>query len=176
MSATESANSAWKLSEEEGGILAGRWWKWAVSTPDDRCPVRDTTGEHAAWKQPADLWFLAGTYGGRVERRCDVDARRPHFFPVLNMRSPAKDRQNMAVAHAEASLNGIPLPLREFSGFFRAGLVRSFAWGVWGGLAPLAPGQYVLEISGRSSNGFWVDTTYHLNAQAQSAIPGRCHA
>ncbi|MCX4536044.1 hypothetical protein OHA79_13165 [Streptomyces sp. NBC_00841] len=79
MSGTESVDSTWKLSNEEGGALAGRWWKWALSAPDDRSPVKDTTGEHAAWNQPDDLWFLAGTYGGRVVRRCAIPSDRPVF-------------------------------------------------------------------------------------------------
>ena len=55
---------------EQGGELAARWWQWALSAPDDRSPVSDTTGEFAGWRQPDDVWFLAGTYGGRVVRRC----------------------------------------------------------------------------------------------------------
>ncbi|GAA2981240.1 hypothetical protein [Streptomyces fulvorobeus] len=168
MSGTESVDSTWELSGEEGGALAGRWWKWALSAPDDRCPVQDTTGEHAAWKQPGDLWFLAGTYGGRVVRRCAVPADRRLFFPVLNMqhtRSYSRVPRSMAVAEADASLNGVPLPLREFTAAFRTGLVQRYAWGVWGGVAPLTPGAYVLEIRARATNGFQVDTTYHLESK-----------
>ncbi|MFF1419957.1 hypothetical protein [Streptomyces sp. NPDC058280] len=169
MSGTESIDSTWKLSDKEGGVLAGRWWKWALSAPEGRSPVRDVTGEHAAWNQPNDLWFLAGTYGGRVVRRCAVPSDQPVFFPVLNMqhtRSYSKVPQSLGVAEATALLNGIPLALQEFSAPFRTGLTRRFAWGIWGGIAPLTPGQYVLEIKARSTSGFWVDTTYHLEAQA----------
>ncbi|MDW4905826.1 hypothetical protein RB628_10900 [Streptomyces sp. ADMS] len=45
---------------------------------------------------------------------------------------------------------------------FRVTLRRRLAWGIWGGITPLAPGQYVREIEGSERNGFWVDTTYHL--------------
>lgn len=31
---------------------------------------------------------------------------------------------------------------------------------------PLTPGEYVLEIKAKSTSGFWVDTTYHLEAKA----------
>ncbi|MER5274733.1 hypothetical protein ABT025_03120 [Streptomyces sp. NPDC002809] len=168
MSGTEQAGGTWKLSEDEGGVLAGRWWKWALSAPDDISPVRDETGEHAAWRQPSDLWFLAGTYGGRVVRRCAIPSGKPLFFPVLNMqhdRSHSKVPKSLDVVEASAFLNGLPLPLQEFSAPFRTGLIRRFAWGVWGGIGPLAPGQYVLEIKGRSTNGFWVDTSYHLDVK-----------
>ncbi|KIF02286.1 hypothetical protein PL81_30775 [Streptomyces sp. RSD-27] len=169
MSGTEAIDSMWKLSEKEGRLLAGRWWKWALSAPEELSPVRDETGEQAGWNQPDDLWFLAGTYGGRVVRRCVIPSTRPLFFPVLNMqhtRAHSKTPLSLAVAEAKASLNGIPLPLQEFSAPFRTGLTRRFAWGIWGGIAPLAPGEYVLEIKAASTTGFWVDTTYHLEAQA----------
>lgn len=169
MSGTGSVDSEWKLSGEEGGRLAGRWWQWALAAPEGRSPVEDTTGEHAAWNQPDDLWFLAGTYGGRVVRRCALPSDRPVFFPVLNMqhtRSYSRVPQSMRVAEATASLNGIALPLREFTAPFRTGLTQRYAWGIWGGVSPLLPGQYVLEIKARATNGFWVDTTYHLESVA----------
>ncbi|MER6678252.1 hypothetical protein [Streptomyces sp. NPDC000983] len=168
MSSTGAMDSTWVLSDKEGGKLAGRWWKWALSAPDDLSPVRDLTGEHASWSQPNDLWFLAGTYGGRVVRRCEVPSGRPLFFPVLNMQhtmSYSKVPQSLSVAEATAFLNGVPLTLQEFSAPFRTGLTRRFAWGIWGGILPLAPGHYVLEIKGRSTDGFWVDTSYHLEAK-----------
>lgn len=158
----------WELSESEGGALAGRWWQWAMSAPADASPVRDRTGEHAAWNQPDDLWFLAGTYGGHVERRCVIPSRTPLFFPVLNRqhdRSYSKVLQPIKVAAASAFLNGLPVMLQEFSGEFRTGLTHRFAWGLWGGIEPLIPGQYVLEINGRSVEGFWVDTVYHLDVR-----------
>jgi hypothetical protein len=167
MSGTVSGGATWRLGDEEGGALAGRWWKWAMSAPDDRSPVRDTTGEHAAWNQPDDLWFLAGTYGGKVTRTCPLPAARPVFFPVLNIqhtRGHSKTPLTLPVAEAAAHLNGVPLGLSEFSGQFRTGIQRRYAWGLWGAVAPLLPGQYVLEIKADTGQGFRVDTTYHLTA------------
>ncbi|MFE9906791.1 hypothetical protein [Streptomyces clavifer] len=169
MSGAGPVGGTWRPSVEERGALAGRWWQWALSAPEEQCPVKDTTGEHAAWGQPDDLWFLAGTYGGRVVRRCAIPSDRPVFFPVLNMqhdRAYSRVPRSLPVAEATASLNGVPLPLQEFSAPFRTGLTQRYAWGVWGRIEPLAPGQYVLEIKGRSTNGFWVDTTYHLDCAA----------
>ncbi|WP_166027649.1 hypothetical protein [Streptomyces chilikensis] len=168
MSSAQSAGGLWRMDEDDGGHLAGRWWKWALSAPDDRSPVRDTTGEHAAWNQPADVWFLAGTYGGRVERRCAMPAGRPVFFPVLNVQHTweySQDHLTMRFERADASLNGVRLALREFRGGFRLDGERRLAWGVWGGLEPLAPGHYVLEIKGKAGD-FLVDTTYHLTVTA----------
>lgn len=159
---------SWEPTDQEAAVLAARWWKWALSAPDNRSPVLDTTGKHAGWKQPADLWFLAGTYGGRVVRRCELPTGRRIFFPVLNTQSLVRGSKapvSMPVAHAEATLNGVPLPLQEFTSEpFRVGLLRRHSWGIWVAMAPLPPGQYVLEIKAASADGFWVDTTYHLNA------------
>ncbi|WP_254407038.1 hypothetical protein [Streptomyces sp. GMY02] len=163
-----AGDRSWSLTDEEGGALSARWWKWALSAPRRRSPVLDRTGEHAGWKQPKDLWFLAGTYGGRVVRRCEVPTDRPVFFPVLNvqyLRQTSRKPLTLAVARAEAYLNGAPLPLREFTAKpFWAALTPRDGWGIWAGIAPLAPGQYVLEIKASTVEGFWVDTTYHLSA------------
>ncbi|WP_424216629.1 hypothetical protein ACN20G_31380 (plasmid) [Streptomyces sp. BI20] len=161
----EIIDGSWQLGDTEGALLAGRWWRWAMSAPGARSPVSDETGEHADWNQPADVWFLAGTYGGRVVRRCAVPAGRPLFFPLLTVqhtRAHSRVPLRLGVARAEASVNGIPLRSREFAGTFRYAWRRRFTWGVWGGIAPLAPGEYVVEIRGESDTGFLVDTTYHL--------------
>ncbi|MFG3345230.1 hypothetical protein ACGF1Z_09200 [Streptomyces sp. NPDC048018] len=161
-----SDTGTWQISESEGGVLAARWWQWALSAPEDLSPVADRTGEHAGWQQPDDLWFLAGTYGGHVVRRCEIPSGRPLFFPVLNRQHTkhhSRTPLTLDVVEAQAFLNGVPLPVREYtSPFFRVDLRMHVAWGVWAGIAPLTPGQYVLEIKGRATSGFWVDTTYHL--------------
>ncbi|MET9125888.1 hypothetical protein [Streptomyces sp. NPDC004528] len=161
-----NAEGIWQLTPQEGGKLAARWWKWALSAPDDRSPVTDQTGEFADWKQPRDLWFLAGTYGGRVVRRCQVPAQRRLFFPVFNTQRRSRFTPTpmlVDVASAEAAVNGLPLPLQEFTSKpFRTGLYRRVAWGLWCGLEPLPAGQYMLDIKARTTGGFWVDTTYHL--------------
>jgi hypothetical protein len=158
--------SVWALSEQEGGVLAARWWRWALSAPGDYDPVEDDTGDFADWRQPDDLWFLAGTYGGRAERRCAIPADRPLFFPVLgaqHTRWHSREPLRLPVVTATAHLNGLPLPLREFSSPpFRIRVRRRLAWGLWAGLTPLIPGEYVLEIKAAALNGLVVDTTYHL--------------
>ncbi|MGI5377171.1 hypothetical protein ACQEV2_23590 [Streptomyces sp. CA-251387] len=156
-----------ELGPERGGELAARWWQWALSAPDDRSPVRDRTGEFAGWRQPDDVWFLAGTYGGRVVRRCSMPSGRPVFFPVFNTQRAqtltSREPMVMEVAEAKAFLNGAPLPMHEFTSKpFRAALRRRIAWGLWCAFDPLPVGHYVLEIKARTTGGFWVDTTYHL--------------
>ncbi|KOX07309.1 hypothetical protein [Nocardiopsis sp. NRRL B-16309] len=159
-------DGTWRISAGEGVELAGRWWRWVWSAPQGGDPVGDTTGRYAAHDQPDDLWFLAGTYGGRVVRRCEVPTGRPLFFPVLNCVNKSravKEPVGMPVARADAHLNGVHLPLEEFYGRFRGPLwSRWYTWGLWGAIAPLNPGGYVLEIKADTGQGFWVDTTYHL--------------
>jgi hypothetical protein len=158
----------WQISDEEGGRLAARWWQWAQSAPEDRSPVADTTGEYAGWQQPDDVWFLAGTYGGRVVRRCEIPAGRPLFLPVLNRvhtKAHSRTPLGLEIARARAYLNGGPIPFRRFTTQpFRMGDRMYLSWGIWAAVTPLLPGQYVLEIDAASTGGFHVDTTYHLTA------------
>ncbi|MEV7544432.1 hypothetical protein [Streptomyces sp. NPDC089915] len=161
----------WQVGAAEGGRLAARWWKWVLSAPQEENPVADSTGAYAGRRQPGDLWFLAGTYGGRVVRRCEVPTGRPLFFPVLNTRRPAvpflTKPWRLETTRASAALNSSPLPLREFTSKpFPVLGIPQVAWGLWCALDPLPAGQFVLEIDAAAANGFWVDTTYHLTVTA----------
>ncbi|MCX5195044.1 hypothetical protein OOK31_14220 [Streptomyces sp. NBC_00249] len=161
----------WQVGAAEGGRLAARWWKWALSAPADQSPVADTTGAYAGRRQPQDVWFLAGTYGGRVVRRCSIPAGRRLFFPVLNtqrMVVPFVTKPwRMEITRASAALNSSPLDVSEFaSPVFQIMGIPRVAWGLWCALDPLPPGQFVLEIDASAANGFWVDTTYHLTVEA----------
>jgi hypothetical protein len=68
--------------------LAVEWWKWAVRRPKGEDPVSDRNGRRCAQGQPDAVFFLAGTSGGAVRRRCEVPAERPLFFPVVNVLCP----------------------------------------------------------------------------------------
>lgn len=67
------------------GEWSERWWQWALSIPAEVNPVLDTTGANCAEGQVDDVWFLAGTFGGTVERTCDIPEGKPIFFPVVNV-------------------------------------------------------------------------------------------
>lgn len=168
----------WRMGAAQGGRLAARWWKWALSAPREQSPVSDTTGRHAGWRQPEDLWFLAGTYGGRVVRRCSIPTGRPLFFPVLNTQCRAvpfvTKPSVLAVARASAALNSTPLTVSEYrSKTFHALGTTRVAWGLWCGLTPLPPGQFVLEIDAATTSGFRIDTTYHLTVTQSGIGPGK---
>lgn len=146
-----------------------------------RNPVSDRTGAFAAEGQPADVWFLAGTFGGAAHRRCVVPAGRPLFFPLINMfrntflfvglKAPV-----LPHASGSAELNGMPLeshavtnqrkfPVAAVTGgpFGVSGRLNLRAWGLWSHVDGLGPGDYVLEIRGEAApGGFWVRVGYEL--------------
>ncbi|MEU0544813.1 hypothetical protein [Nocardia sp. NPDC005978] len=164
---------------------AARWWQWALSIPVAKNPVVDETGEHAAEGQPADVWFLAGTFGGKVSRTCAVPHGRPLFFPAFNMLRPVRrtglfttDKRVPVIptASGHADLNGVPLPVLEVtnatpfkihaaaaSPFDYSGTFKATAWGLWCTLDNLPRGNYVLTLGGEfEPGGFWVEATYDL--------------
>lgn len=64
---------------------AARWWQWALAQPVSTNPVVDGTGEFCGAGQTGPVWFLAGTFGGSVIRRCAVPAGKALLVPVLNL-------------------------------------------------------------------------------------------
>ncbi|MFI6323767.1 hypothetical protein ACIBG8_40000 [Nonomuraea sp. NPDC050556] len=142
--------------------------------------MADPTGAFAAEGQPDDVWFLAGTFGGKAKRSCHVPAGRPLFFPLVNICGPAllSGGRKLVVPSAVggADLNGVPLPAVEVHnqrpfrlkpvkgspmsiGVFR----RARAWGLWTTIDGLEPGSYFLEIRGEfEPGGFWVAVDYSL--------------
>jgi hypothetical protein len=76
------------------GEWGARWWKWFYEIPmksnDAGMPVctvpsQDPTGAYCAINQSGDVFFLAGTAGGMVERDgCVVPLGKAIFFPIFN--------------------------------------------------------------------------------------------
>jgi len=64
--------------------LAVEWSRWAMAAPYTRSPVADPTGAWCNTSQSPELWFLAGTYEGAVERSCTIPEDTPLFFPLLS--------------------------------------------------------------------------------------------
>jgi hypothetical protein len=73
------------------GEWAARWWQWALGAPVATNPVLDSTGEDCAVGQSGHVWFLAGTFGGTVERTCTIPVGTSLFFPVVNFASIATE-------------------------------------------------------------------------------------
>lgn len=62
-----------------------KWWEWAQIEAIESNPIHDPTGENCAVNQAdPNVWFLAGTTGGSVERSCTIPASKAIFFPLLN--------------------------------------------------------------------------------------------
>lgn len=61
------------------------WWEWAQIEPIENNPIHDPTGEKCAVNQfDPDVWFVAGTTGGTVERECTIPSSKAILFPLLN--------------------------------------------------------------------------------------------
>jgi hypothetical protein len=66
------------------GDWTAKWWQWGYSIPKNINPAYDDTGKNCAQKQNGPVWFLAGTYGHPVNRKCDIPAGKAILFPILN--------------------------------------------------------------------------------------------
>ena len=164
--------------------LPARWWAWAAAAPADRNPVADRTGRWCAEGQPADVWFLAGTFGEEgVRRRCTVPAGRPVYLPLLNRVCPLESGRSAESAiegcafadrRTSATLDGRALRAKEdtsggafhLEGAEALGLGAGdvVAWGIWAGPVTLAPGRHTLVISGSAAD-FAVGVTYTLTVR-----------
>lgn len=69
------------------GEWTEKWWQWVLSIPQDRNPLLDPTGKFCGDGQSdQNVFFLAGTLGGKAERVCTVSSDKALFFPILNIR------------------------------------------------------------------------------------------
>lgn len=55
-----------------------------MSIPSSDSPVYDKTGNRCTVGQRGDVWFLAGSTGGRVTRKCEIPAGVSVLVPVIN--------------------------------------------------------------------------------------------
>ncbi len=137
--------------------------------------MTDPTGEFCGRNQPADVWFLAGTFGGTLRRTCEVPAARPIVFPLVNrIASEATCRDFMTAARGGATLDGRPVTPERMEDdnvavtgvagnplTGEAGTTTSYACGIWVRLQPLRPGRHTLTIRG-SSGDFSTGVDYTL--------------
>ncbi|WP_203670931.1 hypothetical protein [Catellatospora methionotrophica] len=157
------------------GAMQGRWWTWAAAEPEASNPVADPTGEFCALNQPADVWFLAGTFGTRAQRACTVPQGRTIVVPVLNLFGAKDDCDGfMATAEGTAELDGTALTLERFTGVpievtavagnalgQEAGTFEALGCGIWARISAPAAGAHQLRIRGTSGN-FAVSVDYDL--------------
>lgn len=158
--------------------LQGRWWSWAASASN---PVADETGKFCDRWQPSDVWFLAGTFGGQVRRRCSVPVGRPIVAPLVNFYSGEAQDCTSFMAHAKggAELNGAQLAAIKVAGEeititatagnglgLNAGTWQATGCGLWIYVPPLAVGTHHLKIRGESGS-FKVGADYTLVVAGQ---------
>ncbi|WP_426513504.1 hypothetical protein ACPPVO_24605 [Dactylosporangium sp. McL0621] len=165
--------------------MQARWWEWATTEPVDTNPVADRTGAHCARNQPDDVWFLAGTFGGQVQRRCTVPLGVRLVAPAINLVSGDETdcRSYMADANGTIQLDGVEVPLEriehETITFVAApgnpvtdtsGKTRGIACGLWARIDSPSAGEHQVHIHGKSGT-FAVDAQYTLvvTATSQSA-------
>ena len=162
-------------------FLAARWLRWIASVSPLRDPVEDTTGEDAALCQPADVWFLASSYGKTVTRTCDVPAGPPLFFPVLTTWQHANGEALERFVDPELScaLDGEPQAVDEVvcaEPFEVAGRLGNpvtgrrkpapmVCSGYWSRIPSPSTGAHTLAFRAVAGE-YKVDVTYHLTVRS----------
>ncbi|MFC4044631.1 hypothetical protein ACFO1B_40010 [Dactylosporangium siamense] len=156
--------------------IQARWWEWAATEAVDTNPVADRTGTHCARNQSGDVWFLAGTFGGQVQRRCTVPLGVRLVAPAINLVSGEEDdcRSYMAGVTGTIQLDGAEVPLEriehEAITFIAgpgnpvtdtSGKTRGVACGLWARIDPPGAGEHKVRIQGKSGT-FEVDAQYTL--------------
>jgi hypothetical protein len=87
------------------------WWKWCYSGSIENSPASDSHGKICAEGQIHEkIWFLAGTFGGKAERKCNVPLGSSIFFPLINdlisfATDPQLKTEDELRAYAEADLD-----------------------------------------------------------------------
>lgn len=162
------------VGSQDPGDVQSAWWSWAAGSPSGRNPVEDTTGEFCAVDQPSDVWFLAGTFGGSVTRRCEVPAGRTLVAPIVNQRGLQEDcAAFMETAAGTLTLDGeevtpkrwaaTPITITGVPGnpASEEGSVHAHGCGLWALIPPLTPGAHKVAIRG-SSGDFRTSVDYEL--------------
>jgi hypothetical protein len=65
--------------------LTKAWWQWVSPYPRDENPLADTTGEDCSKGNQGDIFFLAGSEGGKVERDCTVSEGQAILIPIVTL-------------------------------------------------------------------------------------------
>ncbi|MDA1387137.1 hypothetical protein [Glycomyces lechevalierae] len=171
--ATSPAHDVLIEGADPGLIDQGAWWSWAGSKPIGSGPVEDETGEACATNQGSEVWFLAGTYGGRIERSCDIPAGMPIVFPIVNTAGGAGSCDGfLEDASGTATLDGMDVQVHEMpveeltidlvngnAAFGDGGRFSVTGCGLWVALEALSAGAHLVEFEG-ASGGYATAATY----------------
>ena len=169
--------------------LAARWVQWVAAAGLDESPIDDQTGSKGYAHQPQqDVWFLAGSRGGQVQRRVVVPAGRSLFFPVVNWWFAADKAPDVTEAltllHGSVAVDGrllepdvilTPQPFTVTGARFNDITLRTkprstVTAGLWRSVEPLPLGEHEVHIVGGDGVGFTLDVRYQLLVtEAQNA-------
>lgn len=62
-----------------------RWWRWCLADHIETSPAADNTGQLCDKNQnDSNVWFLAGTFGGKAKRKCIISREKSILFPIVN--------------------------------------------------------------------------------------------
>lgn len=89
-----------------------KWWEWLTSIPKNINPAFDTEGHNSFINQSQmNVWFLAGTFGGYVERKCTIKFGKALFFPIINIEASFSDTnvstENDLISYTEQHIDDI---------------------------------------------------------------------
>jgi hypothetical protein len=62
--------------------LASEWTAWLAAEPIATNPAFDPDGRFCDQNQEGDVWFLASTFGGVVDRTCEIPAGKAIFLSL----------------------------------------------------------------------------------------------
>lgn len=168
-------SSIFSTHENPYGISYGKWTANAYSIPLKINPAYDNAGKLCSVNQTSRVWFLPGTYGHDVIRKCTLSNKTSILFPILNsecsyalknesqLRDCAKAEQDK-VNSLEASIDGIKLenlnqyrlqsPLFNFTLpednilHLKPQTTQAVSDGNWIFLKPLSIGKHTISFKG----------------------------
>lgn len=71
-----------EFSGESYSELASKWTNWLIAEPIATNPAFDPDGRFCDRNQEGKVWFLASTFGGVVDRTCEVPAGKAIFLSL----------------------------------------------------------------------------------------------
>ncbi len=104
------------------------WWRWFLTTPKEIHPTKNCSEERSVKQQDEQVFFLAGTTGGSVERSVMILPGKGILFPVINFVTSFKEDSSLKtetemmsnvrsniddIAKKEVSIDGISIPISE---------------------------------------------------------------
>ena len=127
------------------------WWQWCSIEPLASNPVADKTGRFCNKNQnDPNVWFLAGTFGGKAERTCTIPAGKALFKLTVSDKSPLKDYLEVAQ---------------------KAGTFDAMTDGYWLLIRSLPPSDvsYQIHFEAEGRDGYYNSGTYEIIVKPKPA-------